>query len=84
MMHCVMSPAKHVLHRFGNKTVILPWCLSVRYHLKTDTHVFLRSIKCTVKIFKSVNPGVRGHLVVATGAPVSGTEGSDGGARSGG
>lgn len=31
-----------------------------------------------------MNPEVKGHLVVAAGAPVSGAEWSDGGARSGG
>lgn len=31
-----------------------------------------------------MNPEVKGHLIVAAGAPVSGAERSDGGTRSGG
>lgn len=46
------SPAKHVLHRLGNKAVILPGCLFVCYHLNTDTHAFIVEEKQEVNSFK--------------------------------
>lgn len=75
-MHCVLSPAKHILYCLGNKTVIFSGCLSVCHHLKRYTPLLKMFIfSCQLKL------NLQFYLVVTAGALIACTEWSDGGAR---
>lgn len=85
VVHCAASPAKHVLHRLGNKAVILPGRLSICYHLKTK-HICIgsqRKIWMQFLKLSKLNPWIKGHLVVTAWVPVGGAKRPDGGARGG-